>query len=517
MATPLCEIMERHGSDKGAVDGNAWHTYTPVYHSIFKNRRNDPLRVFELGIGSVDPNVQSNMGVNGKPGASLRGWEEYFPNGMIYGGDIDEKTLFETSRIKTFVVDQLHPGSIRKVFDSLGELDIIVEDGLHTFEANVCFFENTIENLSKDGIYIIEDILTAILPTWIIQLKLWRLMYPHLIFSMQRIPSPRNFGDNNILVVSRKRVLPPTVVLVGSGFLSIPPPGWGAIESLIWEEYLELKKTYNVHIVNIQGLNAIVKAISLHFPDIVNLHREELYYIFRRVDAPVKYVTNHVAHQPLRDDPAFLNADYFCSIALCKSNYDTFAQCGRSKSNMMIQSNFITPSLYRFSETCQIPDRSIYLASVSVRKRQYKYTAIQSIDFVGPLFDTGPFDKTHYIGEWPKTKVYTDLTKYANLVLLSESECHSCAVIESLVCGLGVVVSEAASAHLDDKPWITIIPNDKLDDITYVENAIDANRKIAIAHRKDIRDYAISKFSVETRVKELYDKALQNSNAGSSV
>ena len=503
-STPLCEIMERYGSDKGRVNGYGWHTYTPVYHTLFKDRRTEPLKVFELGIGSIDPNIESNMlCANGKPGASLRGWEEYFPNALIYGGDIDTKTLFRTERIKTFYIDQLNGPIIRNVFDIIGELDIIVEDGLHTFEANVCFFENTIGNLSKNGVYIIEDILSSTLPLWVVQLKLWRQKYPELVFSMQRIPSPVNSVDNNILVVSRKRVLPPTVVLIGHGFIPIPPKGWGAVESLIWEEYLELKKTYTVHIVNIQGFDAIVNAVSLHFPDIVNLHREELYKIFNHIDASVKYVTSHVPELPLSNDQAFIKGD-FHSIVLCKSNYDKYVSCGRSPSNLSIRPNFITPSLYAFSETCQIPDRSIYLASIVKRKCQYKYVSISSIDFVGP----GNLNSPNHKGEWSKTRVYSDLTKYANLVLLSKIECHSCAVIESLVCGLGVVVSQGASAHLDDKPWITIIPDDKVDDIAYVENAIQENRKIAISCRKEIREYAISKFSVETRVKELYDKAL---------
>lgn len=503
MATPLCEIMERHGSDKGAVNGRGWHTYTPVYDSLFKDRRNETIRVFELGIGSIDPNVQSNMGANGKSGASLRGWEEYFPNGMIYGGDTDTNTLFRTERIRTFYVDQMNRDVIRNVFDSLGQLDIIVEDGLHTFQANVFFFENTIENLSTNGIYIIEDINVGSLHRWVTQLKLWKSKYPNLIFSMQRIPSPVNLQDNNILVVSRKRVLPPTIVLIGHGFLPIPPSGWGAVESLIWEEYLELKKTYNVHIVNVQGFDRIVREVSMHFPDIINLNRDELYDIVQHIDASVKYVTTHVPELPLCKDPKFINGD-FHSIVLCQSNYDTYASFGRPLSKMSIHPNFVTPSLYTFSEICQIPDRSIYLAGISERKRQYKYTSIQSIDFVGP----GKLDSPNHKGEWSKTRVRNELTMYANLVLLSELECHSCAVIESLVCGLGVVVSEGASANLDDKPWITIIPNDKVEDIQYVENAIDANRKIAIAHRKEIRDYAISKFSIQTRIKELYDKAL---------
>ena len=38
------------------------------------------------------------------------------------------------------------------------KFDIILEDGLHEFNANICFFENSIDYLSQNGTYIIEDI-----------------------------------------------------------------------------------------------------------------------------------------------------------------------------------------------------------------------------------------------------------------------------------------------------------------------------------------------------------------------
>ena len=39
------------------------------------------------------------MSEDGKPGASLRVWKEYFSNAEIYGADIDKKT-FSFSKIE---------------------------------------------------------------------------------------------------------------------------------------------------------------------------------------------------------------------------------------------------------------------------------------------------------------------------------------------------------------------------------------------------------------------------------
>jgi len=46
------------------------------------------------------------------------------------------------------------------MFENIGveKFDIILEDGLHEYEANICFFKNAIKYLSDDGVYIIEDV-----------------------------------------------------------------------------------------------------------------------------------------------------------------------------------------------------------------------------------------------------------------------------------------------------------------------------------------------------------------------
>ena len=41
---------------------------------------------------------------------------------------------------------------------NVDKFDIILEDGLHEYNANICFFENAIQYLSENGTYIIEDV-----------------------------------------------------------------------------------------------------------------------------------------------------------------------------------------------------------------------------------------------------------------------------------------------------------------------------------------------------------------------
>lgn len=157
--TPLCDIMYKYGSDKG----KGWHNYTTFYHSLFKSVRMQPLRIFELGLGTNNVNLPSNMGANGKPGASVYGWREYFPNAQIYGGDIDRTILFEAPRIQTRYCDQTNAATIAAMWADLGseQFDIIIEDGLHEYEANMCFLRNSWDRVKPGGVYIIEDLLEA--------------------------------------------------------------------------------------------------------------------------------------------------------------------------------------------------------------------------------------------------------------------------------------------------------------------------------------------------------------------
>jgi hypothetical protein len=92
------------------------------------------------------------MTVNGMPGASLRVWKDYFKNAEIYGGDIDKDILFEEDRIKTFYVDQLNTSSIEAMWQKIRikNFDIIINDGLHTTDANINFFLNSFNKLKKN-------------------------------------------------------------------------------------------------------------------------------------------------------------------------------------------------------------------------------------------------------------------------------------------------------------------------------------------------------------------------------
>jgi len=201
--TEMCRVMTWHGSDKGRI----WHNYTVIYSVLFGKLRNLPLRIFELGLGTNNPQLVSTMGVDGQPGASLRGWRELFPKAFLYGADIDRDILFEEDRIKTFYCDQLDSVAIRELWSQpeLSEgMDIIIDDGLHTFEGNVSFLEGSLEHLRPGGIYVVEDILGATLDDWRDRLQsVYVPRFPGYEFALIELPNDSNSLDNNLLVIRK--------------------------------------------------------------------------------------------------------------------------------------------------------------------------------------------------------------------------------------------------------------------------------------------------------------------------
>jgi len=161
----LAILCEKYGTDKDSEINKkllGWpsHNFAAIYEFMFRDKRYTIKSVFECGIGTNNLTIKSNMGTNGRPGASLRVWQDYFPNALIYGGDIDESILFSEDRIKTFHLDQTSPISIANFFNLCGviKFDLMIDDGLHEYEAGITLFENSFSYLSKFGTYIIEDV-----------------------------------------------------------------------------------------------------------------------------------------------------------------------------------------------------------------------------------------------------------------------------------------------------------------------------------------------------------------------
>ena len=203
----LSGLCDKYGSDKGELCSGghpypwASHTYADFVERLFGHCRNEVRYVFECGLGTNDPNLVSSMGIHGKPGASLRVWRDYFPSAQIIGADIDKKILFDDERINTFYCDQTDLRSVAELWRQVkvDKFDLMIDDGLHTFEAGKTLLEGSFHKLRSGGIYIIEDVALSSLVDFKKYFDQKEYVYEFVTLYRPEVP----LGDNSLVVIRK--------------------------------------------------------------------------------------------------------------------------------------------------------------------------------------------------------------------------------------------------------------------------------------------------------------------------
>lgn len=149
----LSRLASYYHSDK-----NDGHFYTQHYQKHFAQQRRLPLKILEIGVGGNEDPRQG--------GCSLRMWRDYFPNAMVYGIDLHEKSWHDERRIKTFQGSQADVDFLKSVVKQIGPPDIIIDDGSHRSEHVIASFHTLFPLLADNGIYAVEDMQTSYWPEY---------------------------------------------------------------------------------------------------------------------------------------------------------------------------------------------------------------------------------------------------------------------------------------------------------------------------------------------------------------
>ena len=289
------------------------------------------------------------------------------------------------------------------------------------------------------------------------------------------------------------------ITLVGPGIMTIPPTGWGAVEILVWDTRNALEKLgHKVQIVNTRDQNQILAEINAFRPDFVHIHYDEFISVYPYIQYP-KAITSHFGYL---ERPEMFGGYVNIANAFSQIKPNVFCLSDGIKNIYKILMNvpeerlFVTPNgvdtrAFAYTEDPKYFDRSIYLAKIDYRKRQHEFQSIDSLWFAGNIADSRFDTSKNYLGEWSKETLHNKLTHYGNLVLLSDGEAHSLVLMEALAAGLGIVISEFATANLDlNMEFIDVIPEKRTNDIQYIESIIIKNRKYSISHREEILEYS---------------------------
>ncbi len=141
------EIDPKYGTDKGGPKSYIEN----FYEGKFKNLQEKKITLVEIGVRS---------------GASLCLWKNYFSKkSKIYGIDnLDDKNnhnipvkkeLISGDNVEYIIGDAYSEDTKNKV---VGNIDILIDDGPHTFESHLQLLEKYISKMNKNGIIVIEDI-----------------------------------------------------------------------------------------------------------------------------------------------------------------------------------------------------------------------------------------------------------------------------------------------------------------------------------------------------------------------
>lgn len=134
----LDKIGRKNRTDK-ASDG---HGYLSKYEFFLSKFKGENPRILELGIYK---------------GASLKTWEDYFDDSVIYGVDIDEKCRKYGSKRCNIVICDL---SEERELEKLAEIrpDICIDDASHIWSHQIKAFYHIFPRMPRGGVYVIEDL-----------------------------------------------------------------------------------------------------------------------------------------------------------------------------------------------------------------------------------------------------------------------------------------------------------------------------------------------------------------------
>lgn len=148
----LEELAKKYSSDK-----LYWHSYIPMYEKLFAGMK--VRRLLEIGIGFRDLMVPFlPAGVEYVHGSSVKMWEEYFPEAMIFACDIREDALVNEGRIRSMLCDQSNAFDLGIMCGAFGlQYDVIIDDGSHDY-LHQKITAQLLLKYTRSSIYIIEDV-----------------------------------------------------------------------------------------------------------------------------------------------------------------------------------------------------------------------------------------------------------------------------------------------------------------------------------------------------------------------
>lgn len=147
------QYMDAIALKAGADKGSYYHNYTETYSRYFAPLKDQPIKFLEIGIYQ---------------GASVKLWEEYFPNADLHFMDITLAAVqYSSARSHYHLCNQESAAELQRFIQTTGgNFDVIIDDGGHTMNQQITSFVTLFPHVKSGGMYIIEDLHTSYWPNF---------------------------------------------------------------------------------------------------------------------------------------------------------------------------------------------------------------------------------------------------------------------------------------------------------------------------------------------------------------
>ena len=317
-----------------------------------------------------------------------------------------------------------------------------------------------------------------------------------------------------------------STLVVGPGLLTIPPPGWGAVETIIDEMSTELAVTRPTMVLNSDSVRLWWRAFRVRH-DAIHVHydmRIGRVSKWRRLSNRTTPIVawSHYAYLGLPEVPAPHFDRIWRHIERHLGEHDVFVALNPSIAEMAssrLRARVIMlPNGSDFDPIVETkPTRGVLvLGKVDPRKRQYELSDLvlhdTDLTCVGPIADGRVRDliardptsarSRIFVGEWTRSRLAEEMPRRRVLLLPSDAEADALVLYEAQLAGLSIVCSRPALGAQDDSlPWIhTFDLETSLEGVNELcQRAMEENA----IHRTAIMEYARENFGWTDRIERL--------------
>lgn len=174
----LGDLFNKYGCDKTKK-----HMYDRIYGPALEKFKDQEINILEVGVFN---------------GHSTEAFHEFLPKANLYGLDIFVRTkatdlpCYKKDRTDYIKASSIEPSVTRQLRSKFGDIkfDVIIDDGLHTPNANKLTFRHLSPLLKEGGYFFIEDVF----PLELMTMK--ELQHPWLLRHADRY----NHLDNNMFL-----------------------------------------------------------------------------------------------------------------------------------------------------------------------------------------------------------------------------------------------------------------------------------------------------------------------------